>query len=138
MLKYKEEQIEKSNTNLSENWFWEKYLNPLKKNYWIKFTRQAMWGTRIYDFRCKDKWIAIEIDWKYHNNDRKKEKDEKYDKYNYWVSWIVVLRIPPFDKDMSIDVIEKVKQSCLWKHRRVLMWLITKVEKKNLKRLYWF
>jgi very-short-patch-repair endonuclease len=89
----------------------------LKKETNIKWTRQAQWGYRLYDFWNATYGIAIEVDGKEH----KKEDDRKKDEYNFRRSGIVVLRVPNFDKDcmdLCLLTIKKLISKETWEERR--------------------
>ena len=81
----------------------------------IKFTRQAMWGYRLFDFWIATLGIAIEVDGPEHDQ----EYDAFRDRYNYLRSGIVVLRVKNFDEESAATVIQKLRESELWKVRRL-------------------
>lgn len=117
MREWQRENVERSKTNKAENWMWGR-LNRLYKTHGIKFNRQRMRGTRIFDFWCVTKWIAIEVDWWYHNQAWKIAKDRKYDNYNKEYSGILVLRVEARDKrDMEIAM-DRVIKECSRTERR--------------------
>ncbi len=60
----------------------------------LKWTRQAWWGCRIFDFWNAELGIAVEVDGPEHCRDY----DEHRDRYNYVRSGILVLRVPNFDE----------------------------------------
>ena len=132
MRKRKKENIIKSRYSKSENWFQKNYVKPFFEETWIKINRQSVWWTRIYDFWCCKKWIAIEIDWWYHETEKKKKKDIKYDRYNLEVSWIIVIRVKNFDEEWAKEAIERLKNSLPRKERRINLW-ITKIKKRREK-----
>ena len=80
----------------------------------LKWTRQALWGYRIFDFWCAAKGIAIEIDGPEH----RKAYDEARDRYNFDRSGIVVIRVKNFDDQMMATAIWRVNQESDWKARR--------------------
>jgi len=130
---YQKEQKEKSKVSKTENWFHRKYVTEFTKRTWIKITRQVRRGTRIFDFWCHEKWIAIEIDWGYHTEKWKEEKDKKYDYYNLQKHWVLVIRIDNRDDTGAIDALRKVELSEPWISRKHSMWILLHSEKKKHK-----
>lgn len=104
-------------------------LDKLKKDYWIKFTRQAVFWTRIFDFWCHDLWIAIEIDWNSHNT--RKEYDNIMDKFHNHC-WILVYRVRNFNEWDAYEAIENVKKAEKWIVRRYKLWLPLSENNKKL------
>lgn len=99
----------------------------------LKWTRQALWGCRLFDFWNAQKGIAVEIDGPEHN----KTVDLARDKYVYERSGIVVLRVSNFDSARMNEAIEEINKSVLWKCRRDKLGLSTKTKaerRANLKR----
>jgi very-short-patch-repair endonuclease len=96
-------------------------------------SRQVKRGTRIFDFWCHEKWIAIEIDWWYHTEARKADKDRKYDFYNLNKHWILVIRIDNRDDIWAIDALRKVELSESWRSRKHSLWILGCIEKKSYK-----
>jgi len=82
-----------------------------------KWTRQAQWGCRLFDFWCADLGIAIEID----GPDHDEEYDRVRDQYNYFRSGIVVLRVKNFDELDLQRVLEQVKTADTWVTRKQKM-----------------
>jgi len=107
MKKNLKEQKIKSKTCEAEIRFMKK-LEPLKNKYQIHFRRQKQRWTRIFDFRCKQYWIAVEVDWWYHQTKWKKEKDERYDRYNKEHSWIEIVRVNNFDEEWAERAINQI------------------------------
>ena len=71
-----------------------------------RWTRQAQWGCRIFDFWCAELGIAVEIDGDNHDA----AYDAARDKYNYWRSGIIVIRVPNYDEvalNEALDVISR-------------------------------
>lgn len=116
------ENIERSKLSKAESWMEEK----LKKS-WLKFTRQAVWWYRIFDFWNSKLWIAIEVDWPEHN----KNWDITRDEYNYKRSGIIVLRVKNFDDQTADKIINSLPKES-WMERRERMWLLTKAQKRKL------
>ena len=78
------ENIKRSQFNPNELWM-KKKLDATR----FKFTRQAMWGMRLFDFWCHDLGIAVEVDGPEHN----KKYDSYRDEYSFRRSAVVVLRV---------------------------------------------
>lgn len=133
MKKYKKYHKRKCETSKTENWFWFGYLKPFMEKTWLKFVRQKLFWTRIYDFWCGHLWVAIEVDWWYHEEAWKKDKDARYDKYNKEVSWIIVYRIKNYDSSAAKSVLSKIKELETWAKRRDELWL--KINKKDKKQI---
>ncbi len=47
----------------------EVWAHPFLKQTRLKWTRQSVWGYRIFDFWCHEKGIAVEIDGLTHDKD---------------------------------------------------------------------
>jgi very-short-patch-repair endonuclease len=88
----------------------------LKKTKW-KWTRQARWGCRLFDFWCAELGVAIEIDGPSHNS----EYDKVRDNYNYFRSGIIVHRVRNFDEQALSDVIAKLPNTDKWQIRKIKM-----------------
>lgn len=123
MRLYKKSQEIKCQNNRAENWFYYWYLKRLEKKRWIRFVRQAVRWWRIFDFWCDKLWVAIEVDWKYHEEDWKKKKDENNDRHALEVSQVLVIRIKDFDSYWAREAIKKVKSLDPWWIRRKNAWL---------------
>jgi very-short-patch-repair endonuclease len=119
MLEYKKENSERSKTNKAENRMFDK-LTPLRE-FGIRFNRQCIRGTRIFDFRCKERGIAIEVDGGYHQEEWKKSKDLKYDTYNKEYSGIILIRIPNFDEEAANEAIKTILCTNAWQERRYFL-----------------
>jgi very-short-patch-repair endonuclease len=81
----------------------------------VKWTRQAIWGRRIFDFWSHDLGIAIEVDGPEH----KKKVDDYKDAYNLHRSGVIVIRVKNFNEDdaqMALEKILNCKEN--WKARR--------------------
>ncbi len=79
-----EQNVRRALANPSENWL-EERLNTTG----YKWTRQASWGHRIFDFWCHELGIAVESDGPEHDQ----RYDAHRDEYNLRRSGIVVLRV---------------------------------------------
>lgn len=102
----------------SENWFEREYLSQLEGPR-LKYSRQAAWGYRIWDFWFHQLGVAIEIDGPEH----KPSYDRYRDTYNLLRSGIIVLRAKNFDAASSERAIEDVRRECTWKERRTALCL---------------
>lgn len=120
MTNRKKENIERCKGLASETWFYNK-LKELKKQTWINFNRQAVRGTRVFDFWCSDLWIAVEVDWWYHMN--RKTRDFLLDRHCKEVSEVIVYRVGNYDEKKATDVIDKIKKSQKRFIRKFIRWL---------------
>lgn len=106
----KNQNISKSKSSKAENWFYTQYANLCG----IKFSRQAQWGYRLFDFWFSEKGVAIEIDGPEH--------DQKYDAYrdayNFLRSGVIVLRVRNFNDSDAITAIHHLTNECSWEDRR--------------------
>ena len=93
----------------AESWMLEK----LRKTP-FKWTRQARWGYRLFDFWSHELGICVEVDGPEHN----KEYDQIRDKYNYCRSAIVVLRVRNFNEDDASKAIKEILSSETWQERK--------------------
>ena len=79
-----------------------------------KWTRQAMWGCRLFDFWCHEIGCAVEVDGPEHNA----KFDAARDQYNYLRSAIVVLRVRNFDEASADDALRQIESMAPWRERR--------------------
>jgi very-short-patch-repair endonuclease len=114
----------------SENWFFEGYLASLPTERRFKFTRQASWGYRLFDFWFHDRGAAVEIDGPEHNAAR----DAYRDKYNFLRSGIIVLRVRNFNDDDAVRAVENLQRECAWQERRAAMGLLTAASSRRGRR----
>jgi very-short-patch-repair endonuclease len=98
-----------SKKNLAENWMYEK----LKQTPY-KWTRQAMWGVRLFDFWSYKIGIAVEVDGKEHDAKR----DYGRDMVDYQVSGIKVLRVRNFNELDAKIALKEINRSETWNDRR--------------------
>lgn len=82
-----------------------------------KWTKQALWGCRVFDFWCGELGIAIEIDGPSHDANH----DLARDKYNFYRSGIIVLRVPNFDDDQLKKALFVIQNADTWRMRKVKM-----------------
>ncbi len=80
----------------------------------VKWTPQARWGFRIFDFWCAKLGIAVEVDGPEHDH----EWDSRRDAANYAVSGILVLRVKNKCKEDAFAVLEAIATSETWNERR--------------------
>lgn len=106
----------------AERWFLENYLRALPTQREYKFTRQAEWGYRIFDFWFHDRGVVIEVDGPEHNSGY----DAYRDTYNFLRSGIVVLRVRNFHEGDAAIAIENLQMECSWTERRRALGLLTK------------
>lgn len=109
MAMRQQEQLTKAIENPAENWMHEKLLTTGHK-----WTRQAQWGHRLFDFWSHHLGIAIEVDGPEHDA----AKDRIADQANYKVSGIIVLRVKPWDEVGAEAALDAISQSLEWKQRR--------------------
>lgn len=110
MKKMQEKNKASSLKNPNELWMMKK-LEKLP----YKWTRQAQWGYRIFDFWCRDIGVAIEVDGKEH----KKEYDRIRDEYNMKRSGILVIRVRNKNEKDSEYVINFLSSNVKsWNDRR--------------------
>lgn len=76
----------------------ESWMHDKLKSTGLKWTRQAQWGYRLFDFWNGLRGIAVEVDGPEHD----REYDAYRDEYNFRRSAIVVLRVANFsDEDAA-------------------------------------
>lgn len=93
----------------------------------LKWTRQAQWGLRIFDFWNAEKGIAVEIDGAEH----RKDYDQARDQYNFLRSAIVVLRVRNRNADDMQGALVKILESESWGDRRARMGLNANTKKER-------
>lgn len=125
LREYQKINKQKTRHNVSE-WWMKGFLNDLEKETRIRFKEQCLRWNRIFDFWCANLWIAVEVDWWYHNEQRKKENDEKYDRYYYLRSGILVIRVRPFHTWDIYECIQRIKKEKPRSVRRRDMWISNK------------
>lgn len=96
--------------NKAENWMYEKLDTT-----GLSWTRQAVWGWRVFDFWNKELGVAVEVDGTRHDQ----EKDRKNDAKNWNVSRIIVLRVSNFSEIEANLAIETILSSDTWNDRRI-------------------
>ena len=96
----------------AESWAIER-LKRTNRNW----TRQAIWGCRLFDFWCHELGIAVEIDGLTHDKSYDKARDE----YNFYRSGIIVLRVPNYDELAMAAAINEIEIADPWEIRRLKM-----------------
>lgn len=119
---------ERSAKNANELWALE-----ILKTTPYKWTPQAQWGYRIFDFWCAELGVAIELDGKEHDPNYDSYRDE----YNYRRSGIVVLRVPNRDGERLNKSIASLSVIGDWKERKERMGITghTKKDRRKLSSL---
>lgn len=112
MAEYKAANVAASKDNPNEIWMARKL-----KMTGHKWTRQARWGFRIFDFWCAALGIAVEVDGPEHE----KAWDAKRDAQDYEISGIVVLRVRNMNEEDARAALEKIASSCSWNMRRLAL-----------------
>lgn len=95
--------------NQNESWFATK-LNETAE----KWTRNAQWGYRLFDFWSHELGIAVEVDGKEHDPNY----DGYRDKYNYLRSGIVVLHVRNRNEGDAALALRFIAKSESWVARR--------------------
>jgi very-short-patch-repair endonuclease len=95
----------------AENWMADMLARYLPH---VKWTRQATWGFRVYDFWCSKRGIAIEVDGATHDADREIVRDQ----LDWHRSGILVLRVKNYDDNGAIEAIDQVARNTSWNQRR--------------------
>lgn len=83
----------------------------------IKWTRQAQWGFRLFDFWSSALGIAVEIDGPSHNPDFDYDRDLA----DFKRSGILVLRVPNWDEEAMERALEQIALAVGWNERRRLL-----------------
>lgn len=95
--------------NSNENWF----AGKLDKS-GHKWSRQATWGYRVFDFWCHELGIAIEVGGPEHN----RTYDAYRDEYNLRRSGTVVLRVRNRNEVDAAKALSVIAAFETWKERR--------------------
>src|SRR3990167_9175123 len=80
----------------------------------LKFSRQATWGYRVFDFWNAQKGVAVEVDGPEHRLGWDKLRDD----HNWKRSRIIVLHVRNRNEDDATRAITAISQSCGWKDRQ--------------------
>lgn len=79
-----------------------------------KWTRQARWGFRLYDFWCHQLGIAIEVDGPEHVAG----VDQVKDQLDWNRSAILVFRVSAFKEADAVEVLDLLARHSSWNDRR--------------------
>lgn len=120
----KEQNLARALTNKNENW-----MADLLATTGLKWTRQAQWGYRRFDFWCAHLGVAVEVDGAEHREDYDAYRDE----YNFRRSGIIVLRVRNLSAEDAAAALEAIGKQSPWKERRVAMGLNTGSKKARRK-----
>ncbi len=108
----------------AERWFWSQLCSRTQE----KWTYQAVWGWRVYDFWCAELGVAIEVD----GPEQDISKDRKRDAYNWKRSAIHVFRVPNFNQGRADTILFLVNSLDGWLHRRRRHGLLTKAQQHSV------
>lgn len=97
--------------NENENWMRDILIAQTQ----YKWTRQARWGYRLFDFWCHELGCAVEVDGPEHN----KGYDQFRDYYNYVRSGIIVIRVKNKNEEDAAEAIAYIKTLGSWEERRI-------------------
>lgn len=98
-------------SNSNENWM----RSILETRTELKWTRQASWGYRLFDFWNAYLGIAVEVDGKEHNH----VIDSYRDEYNFKRSGIIVLRVRNRNEEDAAAAIDAIVSEVeTWAQRR--------------------
>lgn len=101
--------MRKAISNKNENWMHNKLMKT-----GLKWSRQAIWGYRLFDFWCHEKGIAVEVDGPEHDA----EKDAARDMAYYRKSGILVWRVPNGDEEAAAYALGGIAKAEAWSVRR--------------------
>lgn len=118
----------RARSNRAENWMAERLIET-----GLKWTRQAQWGYRIFDFWCHKIGCAVEVDGSSHDGQR--AYDAYRDRYNFLRSGIIVIRVQNFDEDGAKAAISKIRRMQTWRDRKVEMGIVGKDRRKLVKNI---
>ena len=105
----KQQNIAQSKYSKAESWAEEQL-----KTTGYKWTRQATWGWRVFDFWNHVLGIAVEIDGIEHDKGNDSARDAK----NWKTSRILVIRVNNFDDVGMAKALETIKTAQTWNERR--------------------
>ena len=103
----------------------EEWMAKKLKGTGFKWTRQALWGFRIFDFWCAELGVAVETDGRTHNE----EIDQYRDSYNFHRSGIIVIRVPNFCEEAADLALRRIYDCKPWRERRIALGLVGKGKK---------
>jgi len=109
MQRRRAQNLELARRNPNENWLRDKLRAT-----GYRWTRQAVWGYRIFDFWNARLGIAIEVDGPEHDRARDKERDE----LDYVTSGIRVLRVRNRNEADAAHALRLIRCADAWNVRR--------------------
>ena len=109
MQERKRQNAHRSKFNAAENWMAAKL-----KTTGFNWSRQVIWGYRIFDFWHCVKGIAIEVDGAEHDG----EYDAYRDRYTFLRSGVVVIRVRNFNEDDARIALWLMDEVGEWKQRK--------------------
>lgn len=83
----------------------------------IRWTRQAQWGHRLFDFWSAALGIAVEVDGPEHDAAYDLYRDE----YNFRRSAIVVVRVPNFSDEDASKAVGFIRNERTWNERKTYL-----------------
>ena len=83
----------------------------------LRWIRQARWRGRIFDFWCREKGVAVEVDGPEH----KLEIDLKKDELAYKLCAILVFRVRNLNDADAQRVIRSIMETNAWPERKKLL-----------------
>lgn len=128
MRKRKSQNLSVALKNRNENW-----MADLLKTTGLKWTRQASWGFRLFDFWNAHLGIAIEVDGPEH--DAKSDFDQARDAYNYRRSAILVLRVRNRNEADATAALARIAAAEPWTERRRKLNVRTQKEERQAARI---
>lgn len=112
MRERKRQNRSRTRRNSNENWAHERLCSLTG----LKWTRQAMWGYRLYDNWNAVLGVAVEVDGLEHKY--KRGQDLYRDEYNFRRSGIVVLRVRNQNEIDMAFAVDLIRKSRTWEERR--------------------
>ena len=86
----------------------------------VRWTRNAQWGFRLFDFWCARLGLVVEVDGDTHVP----EWDATRDKEDLERSGILVIRVPNYDEQMAARALQIIAGAEEWNERRVRLGLL--------------
>ena len=114
MRQRKNQNVVRALKNQNENW-----LASILATTGFKWTRQAVWGYRIFDFWSHKLGIVVESDGPEHN----KNYDAYRDDYNLRRSGILIIRVRNRNEEDVNHALSLIKNSSTWPERREVLGL---------------
>lgn len=111
MKERKKQNQEQCKYSQAEAWMYEKLKSQTK----FKWTRQAQWGYRLFDFWSGLLGCAVEVDGPEHDADYDNYRDE----YNFRRSGIVVLHVRNFREDDATDALNVIGKLTNHRDRKI-------------------